>query len=226
MRKPGTREPQYSVALDYRDRHGQEKLGLMINQAWYDDPRRLAFTFSRYKFVSRMLTGCENVLEVGCGDAFASRIVLQEVESLSVTDFDSTFIEDVKARQIEGWTFRNIFAHDLLAGPLSGAYDGIYALDVVEHITLDDEDTFLRNLIAPLVPRGTVIIGMPSLESQEYASPISKAGHVNCKSLPDLRATMQRYFDNVYMFCMNDEVLHTGYHKMAHYLFALCCGKK
>jgi len=25
---------------------------------------------------------------------------------------------------------------------------------------------------------------------------------------------------------MNDEVVHTGYHKMAHYLFALCCGKK
>jgi len=25
---------------------------------------------------------------------------------------------------------------------------------------------------------------------------------------------------------MNDEVVHTGYHKMAHYLLALCCGKK
>lgn len=198
----------------------------MINQAWYDDPRRLAFTFSRYKFVSRMLSGCESVLEVGCGDAFASRIVQQEVRSLSVTDFDSTFIEDIKARQVEGWTFSNIFAHDLLATPLSGTYDGIYALDVLEHIAANDENTFLLNMIAPLTPRGTVVVGMPSLESQEYASSISKAGHVNCKTLPELKSVMQRYFDNVYMFCMNDEVLHTGYHKMAHYVFALCCGKK
>jgi hypothetical protein len=28
------------------------------------------------------------------------------------------------------------------------------------------------------------------------------------------------------MFSMNDEVVHTGYHKMAHYLFALCCEKR
>jgi hypothetical protein len=28
------------------------------------------------------------------------------------------------------------------------------------------------------------------------------------------------------MFSMNDEVVHTGYHKMAHYLFALCCHKR
>jgi hypothetical protein len=37
---------------------------------------------------------------------------------------------------------------------------------------------------------------------------------------------MQRFFHNVFMFSMNDEVVHTGYHKMAHYLFALCCGKR
>jgi hypothetical protein len=55
---------------------------------------------------------------------------------------------------------------------------------------------------------------------------MSKEGHVNCKTMPDLKATMQRFFHNVYMFSMNDEVVHTGYHKMAHYLFALCCGKR
>jgi len=70
MAKSGTREPQYNVMLEYRDKHGQEPLGLMINQAWHDDPRRLAFTFSRYKFVSKMLEGCESVLEVGCGNGF------------------------------------------------------------------------------------------------------------------------------------------------------------
>lgn len=37
---------------------------------------------------------------------------------------------------------------------------------------------------------------------------------------------MQRRFHNVYMVCMNDEVLHVGYHKMAHYVHALCCHKK
>lgn len=221
-----TREAQYSVALEYRDKRGLEPLGLMTNQAWYDDPKRLAFTFARYKFVAKMLAGAGNVLEVGCGDAFASRIVLQEVGKLSVTDFDPVFIEDIKARAVEGWKFTDCFIHDLLSGPLPGEYDGIYALDVLEHIAKSDEEKFLANMTTALSQWGTVIIGMPSIESQALASPISKAGHVNCQSMPELKAGMERFFHNVYMFAMNDEMVHTGHHKMAHYLFALCSGKK
>ena len=37
---------------------------------------------------------------------------------------------------------------------------------------------------------------------------------------------MQRYFHDVFMFSMNDEVVHTGFHAMAHYLFALCVARR
>ncbi|MFN7264275.1 MAG: hypothetical protein ACK5T5_05005, partial [Phenylobacterium sp.] len=63
-------------------------------------------------------------------------------------------------------------------------------------------------------------------ESQVYASEISKAGHVNCKTGEDLRAFMLKFFSNVFLFSMNDEVVHTGYAPMAHYLFAIGCGKR
>jgi hypothetical protein len=96
----------------------------------------------------------------------------------------------------------------------------------LEHIKPDDEDRFLTNAFAPLVFEGAAIVGTPSLESQVYASPTSKAGHVNCKTMPELKSTMQRYFHNVFMFSMNDEVVHTGFHPMAHYLFAVCAHKK
>ena len=97
---------------------------------------------------------------------------------------------------------------------------------MLEHIEARDEDRFLRNTLGSLEDHGVLILGMPSLESQGYASPISKEGHVNCKSMPDFKQGMLRYFHNVFMFSMNDEVVHTGYHKMAHYLFALCCAKR
>jgi hypothetical protein len=44
--------------------------------------------------------------------------------------------------------------------------------------------------------------------------------------MPELKKTMQRHFHNVFMFSMNDEVVHTGFHPMAHYLFAVCAGRK
>jgi 2-polyprenyl-3-methyl-5-hydroxy-6-metoxy-1,4-benzoquinol methylase len=221
-----TREVQYNRLLDVAERHGRTQLGLMMNQAWHDDPKRLTFTFARYKFVARMLSGRKNVLEVGCGDAFPSRIVQQEVERLTVTDFDPIFIEDAMSRNGVGWDLAGAFVHDMLSGPPQGSYDGMYALDVLEHIRPEDEPLFLSNMIASLEDHGVLILGMPSLESQPYASKLSIEGHVNCQSAPVLKATMQKYFHNVFMFNMNDEVLHVGYHKMAHYIIAVCCDKR
>lgn len=220
-----TQEPQYGRCLDLYNEQGAETLGMMTSQAWYDDPKRLTFTLARYKFVAKMFSGRKHVLEVGCADAFATRIVVQETEKLTATDFDPLFIADVQKRMSDKWSFE-CCVHDMLSGPMPGSFDGIYALDVLEHIPQENEDLFIQNMIAPLAQNGAIILGMPSLESQPFASPISKAGHVNCKTMPDFKDLMQKYFDNVFMFSMNDEVVHTGYHKMAHYIFALACGPK
>jgi 2-polyprenyl-3-methyl-5-hydroxy-6-metoxy-1,4-benzoquinol methylase len=225
MSEKKSREPQYQSILDKFDERGLETFGLMTSQAWDDDPKRLTFTLARYKFVAKMFSGRRHVLEVGCADAFATRIVCQEVDELTAVDFDPVFVEDVNKRMRPNWKF-NCFMHDLLEKPVPGSFDGIYALDVLEHIQPSAEKQFLANFAASLAPHGAAIIGMPSLESQAYASEISKAGHVNCKTMPDLRTTMERYFRNVFIFSMNDEVVHTGYHKMAHYLIALCCEKR
>jgi 2-polyprenyl-3-methyl-5-hydroxy-6-metoxy-1,4-benzoquinol methylase len=221
-----TKEPQYHSMVEQADASGLETFGLMTSYAWNDDPKRLTFTLSRYKFVSKLLSGRANVLEIGCADAFGTRIVRQEVQHLTATDFDPVFIEDVKKRMNPRWPF-DAFVHDMLSGPVPPRnYDGIYALDVLEHIDPGDEPVFMSNLVGSLAPHGAVVLGMPSLESQAYASPNSKAGHVNCKSMPDFKQMMASYFHNVFMFSMNDEVVHTGYHKMAHYLLALGCERK
>lgn len=214
-------EPQYQFLVDMEEQQGLSTFGLMANQVWNDDPRRLGFTLSRYKFVSKMLSGCESVLEIGCADAFATRIVKQEVGKVTVTDFDPVFIEDVKSRQIGRWSVE-AHVHDMVSEPFTGLYDAAYALDVLEHIRQEDEDRFLANVNASLKPSGVAIYGMPSLESQIYASAGSKAGHVNCKTGADLKATLLRHFENVFLFSMNDEVVHTGFSPMAHYLFVLC----
>ncbi len=198
----------------------------MINQAWRDDPKRLAFTFARYKFVAKMLAGKQSVLEIGCADAFCTRIVQQAVGQVTVTDFDPVFIADVKARMDPKWPLAGAFVHDVLSGPVPGKYDAIYALDVLEHIEPEREHEFLGNMIAALSEHGVAVIGTPSLESQSHASPQSKAGHINCKSGEDLKRTMEEHFHNVFMFSMNDEIVHTGFFPMAQYLFALACEQK
>ena len=223
--KPRTKEAQYEDCLTVAEGVGIASLGLMTNQVWHDDPRRLAFVLARYKFVGKMLSGAVSVLEIGCGDAFGTRIVQQDVAKVTVTDIDPVFIADIERRANPRWQL-NAVAHDMLSGPFPGRYDGIYSLDVLEHIPDLHEDVFLANAVASLVPEGTMIVGMPSLASQAHASPQSRIGHVNCKNAPDLKATLSRFFRNVFVFSMNDEVVHTGFWPMAHYYLALCCGPK
>ncbi|PTY04192.1 SAM-dependent methyltransferase [Verrucomicrobia bacterium LW23] len=218
-----TKEPQYQFLLEKQEYPAQ--FGLMSGQVWQDDPRRLVFLLSRYKFVSKMLSGADRVLEVGCADAFGTRIVKQEVKHITVTDFDPVFIEDAKTRHDPRWPV-DYKVHDMLEGPVEGGFDAAYCCDVIEHIMPSDEKVFVDNLAKSLKPTGTLIVGSPSLESQTYASPPSKAGHVNCKTAKDLKALMQLYFHQVFIFSMNDEVVHTGFYPMAHYLFALCCHRK
>lgn len=194
-----------------------QQLGLMSGYSWEADPKRLGFTAARYKLVAKMLEGKRSVLEVGCADAFFSRIVKQHVGTLVAVDVNREYIGSAKKIRSAKWP---IFLNDwnILEGPLrpAGGFDAVYALDVFEHIPKDKEDTLLANLAA-CAP--VCIIGTPSLESQQWASEISKLEHVNCPTKEGLRVSMQRHFAQVFMLGMNDETLHTGH--MAAYLFAL-----
>ncbi|NMM46722.1 class I SAM-dependent methyltransferase [Rhodospirillaceae bacterium KN72] len=222
-------EIQYQEAIDLMRKLGLQKLGLTSSWGFYDDPKRLTFTLARYKFVSKMLEGRRNVLELGCGDAFASRIVRQAVGKLTAFDFDQDFVESAREIMSDRWQF-DVRMHDILDGPVpvseDGLYDAAYSMDVMEHIPAEQEHLYFENIIASLDEHGVLIVGAPSLESQEYASPHSKVGHVNCKNQRDLKASLEKYFHNVFTFSMNDEVVHTGFHKMSHYNLALGCGKK
>jgi 2-polyprenyl-3-methyl-5-hydroxy-6-metoxy-1,4-benzoquinol methylase len=204
---------------------GETRFGVLKNWEWHDDPKRILFSMARYKFVSKMFAGRDRVLEVGCGDGFNAPVVRQTVKSLTIADFDPIFIDDARARMRERWPYEAIVV-DVLKDELPHGYDGVYSLDMLEHIPQSREHIVLEKMVRALTDDGAVIIGMPSLESQVYASAPSKLGHINCKTGPELETLMKRYFHNVFMFSMNDELVHTGFHRMAHYLIAVACQKK
>jgi hypothetical protein len=191
-------------------------VGGMTQDYWDRDPRRLAFVLARYKFVSRMLEGKRTVLEIGCADGFGSRIVRQKVKELVAIDLDEKSIEEAKARQSPEWPI--CFMHADFTKERFVGFDAAYALDVIEHVEPTQTHEFLSRMrtAAPLV-----IVGSPSLESQDWASDLSKAGHVNCMTENALRLAMEKHFRHVFIFGMNDEVVHTGFGPMCHYRFAI-----
>ena len=45
-----------------------------------------------------MISGVENALEVGCADAWGSRIVQQEAGAMTVSDCAPVYFDDVESR--------------------------------------------------------------------------------------------------------------------------------
>lgn len=212
--------------IDFNSVADKFDLGPVNKWGLVGDPKRFGFLLSRHKFVSKMLDGKERVLDIGCQEGLGSMLVSKSVGHLTAVDFFAAHVEAAKTGV--GPVLPNVtfHGHDIIGGPVPGAFDAAYSMDVFEHIDPAQADLYMRNVIASLKPNGVFILGIPSLESQKFASAASRAGHINCRSGADLRDFCREYFHNVFMFGMNDEVVHTGFFPMCHYLIAMCVGQK
>jgi 2-polyprenyl-3-methyl-5-hydroxy-6-metoxy-1,4-benzoquinol methylase len=201
------------------------RLGKATSNMYVSDPKMLSFVGARYKFVSKMLSGFDTVLEVGCGDGFGAPIVASAVKQLYCTDIDHNTLEDNASRlkivnnlSFEYFDFRN--------GTFKAPVNGVFAVDVIEHIFPAEERQFLSNISNSLVHNGVGVFGTPNITSEQYASKYSRMGHVNLQGHQEMYVVFSEFFWNVFILSMNDEVVHTGYYPMAHYLFALCVTPK
>jgi hypothetical protein len=224
-----TLEPQYEACFA----EPPVTLGPMTGSSWRWNAKRMTWYCSRYKFISRMLAGLSSAAEIGCADAFASRIVAQEVPDLTLYDFDPVWVRAAKDGGALEFA-KAVHCVDITKDPLGEKYNGIYCCDMIEHVYPKDEPAMMENVCRSLYRDGIFIAGAPSLEFQQYSQlPRHEGGsgelsrvHVNCRSGEMMRADMRKYFRNVLLFSMNDEVVHTGDPRMAAYLFTVCIGPR
>lgn len=195
-------------------------IGKQTTLGFEHDPKRLSFVLSRYKFVSKVAGGPKTALEIGCGDGFGTTVVAAAFDRVTAVDLEAMTLENRSRNRVldEKVDFR---VHDILSAPTPETFDVAYSLDVIEHISKDLEDRFYGNIVASLKPKSMAVIGTPNLSAEAHQSIYSQRDHINLKSFDALRADMERYFDYVIMFGMNDEVVHTGFGPMCHYLLAV-----
>ncbi|HLZ30426.1 MAG TPA: class I SAM-dependent methyltransferase [Chloroflexota bacterium] len=212
---------------DVRDSMGQVTftLGPYFADQLLSKPRHLLFSLSRYKFAARLLptdTPVE-VLELGCAEGIGTLLLAENGHEITGIDFDKNAItyaqQSIHSERIK-------FLADDFVGKHYGNFKAIVSLDVIEHIAPDQEQRFLDTVVGNLAPDGFCVIGTPNETASPYASTQSQIGHVNLYTAERLSQSLRRYFHNVFMFGMNDEVVHTGFYPMCHYLFALGCGKR
>lgn len=201
-------------------------LGPLTSYSLLKDPKHMSFVLARYKFVAKMLEGKGDVLEVGAGDGFGLPIVAQSVTTVHCVDWEPKLVESNRERITAYLKNVSFDVCDMTKGSPNRKFDAVYTIDVIEHLEPKTEKAFFENLIGSLRPKGIIITGTPNVTAESYASYESRVQHINLKSMRELRELHERYFDYVFMFGQNDEVVHTGYGPMCHYIWAVAAGLK
>jgi len=200
-------------------------LGRASSNAFASDPKMIGFMAARYKFVAKMLEGCKSALEIGCGDGFGAPVVAQSVGQLLCTDIDEATLKD-NAQRLSFVRNLRFEYFDFRERGYPTQVEAAYCVDVIEHVFAQEEEAFMRHLAASVLPQGVAVVGTPNQTADRYASENSRKGHINLKDHKSLRALLETHFHRAFLFSMNDEVLHTGFYPMAHYLWGLCVGPK
>ena len=225
MPKKISQEQAYRLGTDHQFIESID-LGPWTSYSLLHDPKHMAFVLARYKFPAKMFDGMGYAIEVGCGDAFGTPIVAQHVKNVLAIEPDARHIKSNKKRlaKVKNIEFRCGTIQDLNLPKRT--FDGAYSIDVIEHLDNHLNDPFVLSQANILKKDGVCIIGTPNITANEYASERSRVQHINLHSQASLHKLMSKYFQRVFMFGMNDEVLHTGYAPMCHYIFGMGVGVK
>jgi len=227
--------------------------GVHASHLWQDDDVRLASHLAHYRFVAAVMGARHDVAEYGCASPAGTRLVLQQSRQLTLLDPRPWVVSDVQRRFQDGGRFV-VQLHDILSMPSPRPVDSVYCIDFLQYISRDEEDNFVRNLRDSLSRDfDFLLIGSPSYGAANSPDPQYTPGddtpraivtqlsrqNLPCRSKSaldearayrrtgaELKALMQRFFQNVFMFSMVDDVAQAGIRPIAQHVFALGCGKK
>jgi 2-polyprenyl-3-methyl-5-hydroxy-6-metoxy-1,4-benzoquinol methylase len=214
----------WAPVADIMKNHPETILGRYASYWVRKTPRRLLHSLSYYKFAAKMIGREKRVLDVGCNEGLGTWLLSRECGFAKGIDFDAEAIRT--AQKNFPYPQAEFAEQDILKESVPGSWDAVVNFDVIEHIYPAHADQFLIALKRQLTNEGLAIIGTPSLISQQFASEISKKGHVNVYSPERLEETLRAHFEYVFLFSANDEVVHTGYPGLAHYLIGIGSKKK
>lgn len=194
--------------------------GKMGDQKWMlENPLMTTIKFSRFKFVSKLISKKDTLLDIGCGQGVSSVFFSDYCKYVYGVDLFSSFI-DHNRKNIKFFK-KNIF--EIKQNNFKQKIDFITLIDFIEHFKKSEGSLILKRCSNLLKKKGgTLVVGTPSVYSSKYRSKRSKMQHIHEYDGMELKDLCSKYFDRTFLFSMNDELVHTGFYKLAWFNFVVC----
>ena len=189
------------------------------------NPLMATVRFARYKFVSKMLSMDDAILDVGCGEGFSAFYYSKFCKSVTGIDIDK-----IKAKSWNEYKKPkiNFFLFDAnQINKLKSKANCIVNIDFIEHIEKKEGIQFIKNCKKFLESQKDkkskmLIIGTPSYYSRKYRAKHNLQIHKYEYKPDELNEICKKFFTRTFMFTMNDELVHTGFNKLGWYFFIIC----
>ncbi len=194
--------------------------GKMGDHKWMiENPLMTTIKFSRFKFASKLISQNDTLLDIGCGQGLSSIFFSDYCKFVYGVDLLSDFLNhDRKNIKFIKKSIFNIHKKNF-----NRKINIITLIDFIEHFKKSDGALILSKCSKLLEKKGgTLIIGTPSVYSSKYRSKRSKKQHIHEYDGMELKNLCSQYFSRTFLFSMNDELVHTGFYKLAWFNFVIC----
>jgi len=149
--------------------------------------------FESYEFACSQFGGEDKVLDIACGDGYGCRILAGHAGQVLGMDINGPLIaanqRDNAAPNI-AYDVGDCFALSLPNGAVTGAT----AMELIEHLPVDQVDTFVKEVRRVVAPGGSFVCSTP--QNSHGDIPVVP-WHVKEYSVAELRAILERHFTSV-----------------------------
>jgi 2-polyprenyl-3-methyl-5-hydroxy-6-metoxy-1,4-benzoquinol methylase/spore coat polysaccharide biosynthesis protein SpsF (cytidylyltransferase family) len=149
--------------------------------------------FESYEFARAQFGAGDHVVDIACGDGYGCRILSAQVGQVLGVDINERLIANNNQRNDQDnirYAVDNAFGLSLGDASVNGAT----AMEVIEHLPVDQVDTFVKEVRRVVKPGGAFICSTPQNSHGEI--PVVP-WHVREYSAPELRAILERHFGSV-----------------------------
>ena len=209
------------------DKTDRERQPFDLTSDYLANPLMSLVKLARYKFPAKMLSASDCVVDLACGTGMSSYFYAHSCKAVHGIDIDDRRAEwAVYEAACDNLTFHRGDILKLTPGDMPETLSAITMVDAIEHFSLEDGEAVLANCAALLRQSQVdgarmMIIGTPSVHSAPYRASHNKDHHLHEYDPAELRRVVERHFSRTLQFSMNDEVVHTGFDKLAWFFYVI-----
>lgn len=175
--------------------------------------KNMLIHLARYNFVAGFLDKTDNVIEIGCGNGYGTRLLSEYCNDIIGIDANHDVIDSAKKSfERDNLRYYDCTRNDVYDVMSSRAIhnmdfkqaDIVVSLEVIEHIEQSKQKLFLESM-AKNTNANTFIISTPRY--YEGRSENRKKEHTHEFEYDEFKQVLDEQFENVIVFGQNDEII-------------------